>query len=147
LSFGKLADIYVREYCELNTKASTATETARLLSKAAAFLGNKPVREITEADIVDLLALPPEKAGKFAGLAAKTVYWPRSSVVSNGPKRPPIQPPVSATSMPIPQRRSQNRSPRSPAATAIYQTPRSWRFGRGATLLVGHLDRVSNCCW
>jgi integrase len=71
LSFGKLADIYVRDYCELNTRASTATETARLLSKAAAFLGNKPVREITEADIVDLLALPPEKAGKFAGLAAK----------------------------------------------------------------------------
>jgi integrase len=71
LTFARLADCYARDYCELNTKASTVKETARLLSKAAAFFGDKPTREITEADIVDLLALPPEKGGSLNGLASK----------------------------------------------------------------------------
>jgi integrase len=73
VTFAKLAERYRDEYCEKNTKASTTTETVRLLSKAAAFFGDKPVGEITEADVAALLKRPsdPARWGRNGGLSSQ----------------------------------------------------------------------------
>jgi integrase len=56
-TFRRLADAYIEEYCRPNTKPSTLVEVSRHLDHAARFFGSKPLREITESDIVDLISL------------------------------------------------------------------------------------------
>jgi integrase len=55
-TFAKLAERYVTEYAVVNTEATSASETARLLKRASAFFEDNPVREITKSDILDLIA-------------------------------------------------------------------------------------------
>ena len=72
LPFSRLAESYLTEYVDRNCKASTAAEERRQLGIASRFFGDdKPAREITEADIVDMVAVPPVKGGKNGGLSSK----------------------------------------------------------------------------
>jgi hypothetical protein len=51
-TFAALAERYMNEYAELNTKASTAHQTRRLLDRAAKHFGDLPVREIRKVHII-----------------------------------------------------------------------------------------------
>jgi integrase len=55
-TFAKLVDRYLTGYCVINTRASTTYETKRLLQKAVAFFGDKPVHEIRKADVIEMVA-------------------------------------------------------------------------------------------
>jgi integrase len=55
-TFAKLADRYMREYAELNTKASTCHQTRRLLDRAATHFGDLPVRDIRKTHVVELIS-------------------------------------------------------------------------------------------
>jgi integrase len=73
LTFRKLATRYLDLYVDLNCKPSTAREAKRLLGRAADFFtDDKPARDITESDIVDLVSAPPRKGGSTNGLSEAT---------------------------------------------------------------------------
>jgi integrase len=55
-TFRALAERYLAEYADLNTKASSACETRRLLNRASQFFGDKPLRDLKKIDIVEAIA-------------------------------------------------------------------------------------------
>jgi len=67
-TFAKLAERYMNEYAYVNTRSSTAAETERLLNKAAKHFGDKPIRDIKKADVIELLTREPGQTG-IAGLS------------------------------------------------------------------------------
>lgn len=67
-TFAHLGERYVREYAERNTKASSAAETVRLLGRVAPHFGNRPLKEIKKAHILELLSQYKPKRAGFTGL-------------------------------------------------------------------------------
>jgi hypothetical protein len=55
-TFAKVATRYIEEYADIRTKANSARETARLLRKASAYFGDKPIRDIKKADVIELIS-------------------------------------------------------------------------------------------
>jgi integrase len=55
LTFAKLVERYLREYADINTRASTATITRGLLRQWVAELGDRPARDITKTDVLGFL--------------------------------------------------------------------------------------------
>ncbi len=55
MTFRTLAEAYIERYAEPNTKPGTMRETRRQLGKAAAFFGDRPLRDLTEADVAVLI--------------------------------------------------------------------------------------------
>jgi hypothetical protein len=62
MTFALVADAYIERYAEVNNKPGTLRETRRHLAKASAFFGNKPLRDLDEADIAKLIEARSEKA-------------------------------------------------------------------------------------
>jgi integrase len=67
LTFEKLAGRYLDEYAYLNTKPSSAAESARLLRRASRYFGDKPVHEITKGNVLALIHQPPATTTGSAG--------------------------------------------------------------------------------
>src|SRR4051794_29936385 len=92
-TFAKLVERYQREYVDLNTKASSAELTERLLKRwtdgpkaGMRGLGDRPIREIRKADILnflnDLLAGKSNGKGRteannLLGVAQRLLEWAR----------------------------------------------------------------------
>ncbi len=62
MTFRALADAYLERYAEPKTKPRTLRETRRQLDKAAAYFGDRPVRDLKEADIAALIEVRTRKA-------------------------------------------------------------------------------------
>lgn len=74
-TFGKLAERYLREYATLNTKPSTVKESRRLLDRAGSQFGDRPVREISKGDIVDLIYVrKPGQVGTQGLIEANNLF-------------------------------------------------------------------------
>ncbi len=62
MTFRALAATYIERYAEPNTKPRTLCETRRQLDKAAAYFGDRPVRDLGEADVAALIEMRTRKA-------------------------------------------------------------------------------------
>jgi integrase len=71
ITFRTLVDAYVEEYCRANIKPSSLVEVSRHLDRAAKFFGAKPLKDIDEADIVDMISVRTAKgrASRNGGLS------------------------------------------------------------------------------
>jgi integrase len=54
-TFKVMAERYIEQYAEPNTRERTCYETKRLLMKAAAWFGDRPVRAIRKADVIEMI--------------------------------------------------------------------------------------------
>jgi hypothetical protein len=62
MTFARLADADLERHAEVNNKEGTLRETRRHLARASEFFGDKPLRDLTEADVAALIETRTAKA-------------------------------------------------------------------------------------
>lgn len=134
MTFRMLAAAYIERYAEPKTKPSTVRETRRQLEKAAAYFGDRPERDLAEADVAALIETRTKKAlrAQTQGLSEADNCLLIIRRCLRWAKRTTNPTPASAISPPMSRPISSGHWPSIAGATGSSMTTRSPGYGTAA---------------